>query len=74
MFADLPAFVRAGDVMVFNDTRVIKARLYGVKDTGGKVEVMVERVLDAHCALAVMRASHPCQTRDRSCYLPRQSR
>lgn len=58
-FADLPGFVRAGDVMVFNDTRVIKARLYGVKDTGGKVEVLVERVLDAQCALAVMRASHP---------------
>jgi S-adenosylmethionine:tRNA ribosyltransferase-isomerase len=58
-FADLPGFVHAGDVMVFNDTRVIKARLYGVKDTGGKVEVLVERVLDAHCALAVMRASHP---------------
>ena len=60
-FADLPRYVRAGDVMVFNDTRVIKARLYGVKDTGGKVEVMVERVLDAHCALAVMRASHPAK-------------
>ena len=60
-FADLPQYVRPGDVMVFNDTRVIKARLYGVKDTGGKVEVMVERVLDAHCALAVMRASHPAK-------------
>ena len=60
-FADLPRYVRAGDVMVFNDTRVIKARLYGVKDTGGKVEVMVERVLDVHCALAVMRASHPAK-------------
>ena len=34
--------------MVFNDTRVMKARLYGVRDTGGRVEVMVERVLDAH--------------------------
>jgi S-adenosylmethionine:tRNA ribosyltransferase-isomerase len=60
-FADLPRYVRAGDVMVFNDTRVIRARLYGVKDTGGKVEVMVERVLDTHCALAVMRASHPAK-------------
>jgi S-adenosylmethionine:tRNA ribosyltransferase-isomerase len=47
--------------MVFNDTRVIKARLYGIKDTGGKVEVMVERVLDARCALALMRASHPAK-------------
>lgn len=58
MFVELPGYLRAGDVMVFNDTRVIKARLFGVKDSGGKVEVMVERVLDDHCALAVIRASH----------------
>ncbi len=58
LFADLPRYLSAGDVMVFNDTRVIRARLCGVKDSGGKVEVMVERVLDAHCALAVIRASH----------------
>lgn len=58
MFADLPRYLRAGDVMVFNDTRVIKARLFGVKGSGGRVEVMVERVLDTHCALAVIRASH----------------
>ncbi|SEP24511.1 tRNA preQ1(34) S-adenosylmethionine ribosyltransferase-isomerase QueA [Nitrosovibrio sp. Nv6] len=58
MFTDLPGYLRAGDVMVFNDTRVIKARLYGVKDSGGKVEVMVERVLDAHRAMAIIRASH----------------
>jgi S-adenosylmethionine:tRNA ribosyltransferase-isomerase len=44
--------------MVLNDTRVIKARLYGVKESGGKVEVMVERVLDSHSVLAVIRASH----------------
>jgi S-adenosylmethionine:tRNA ribosyltransferase-isomerase len=50
--------MRAGDVMVLNDTRVIKARLAGVKDSGGRVEVMVERVLDAHRVLAVIRASH----------------
>jgi S-adenosylmethionine:tRNA ribosyltransferase-isomerase len=59
LFIDLPRYVHAGDVMVFNDTRVIKARLYGIKDTGGSVEVMVERVLDAHCILAMMRSSHP---------------
>ncbi|MBA4142243.1 MAG: tRNA preQ1(34) S-adenosylmethionine ribosyltransferase-isomerase QueA [Nitrosospira sp.] len=59
MFADLPRYVRAGDVVVLNNTRVIKARLYGVRDTGGKVEVMVERVLDAHRVQAMMRASHP---------------
>ncbi len=58
MFADLPRYIRAGDVMVFNDTRVIKARLFGVKGSGGRVEVMVERVLDAQCVRAVIRASH----------------
>ena len=58
MFSDLPRYLRAGDVMVLNDTRVIKARLYGVKESGGKVEVMVERVLDSHSVLAVIRASH----------------
>ncbi len=58
MFADLPNYLRPGDVMVFNDTRVIKARLFGTKDSGGKVEVMVERVLDSQHVLAVIRASH----------------
>jgi len=59
MFVDLPQYLRSGDVMVFNDTRVIKARLFGVKDSGGKLEVMVERVLDEHCVLAMIRANHP---------------
>lgn len=58
LFADLPRHVCAGDVMVFNDTRVIKARLSGVRDTGGKVEVFVERILDANTARVLMRASH----------------
>ena len=57
-FAELPQFLRAGDVLVFNDTRVIKARLYGVKASGGRIEVLVERVTGAHEALAQMRASH----------------
>ena len=57
-FADLPQFLKAGDVMVFNDTRVIKARLFGEKESGGKVEILVERVLDDHHALAQVRASH----------------
>jgi S-adenosylmethionine:tRNA ribosyltransferase-isomerase len=57
-FTELPRYLRAGDVMVFNDTRVIKARLHGVRDTGGRVEVMVERVLDAQRVQAVVRASH----------------
>lgn len=58
MFADLPNYLRAGDVLVFNDTRVIKARLFGTKNSGGKVEVMVERVLDDQQVQAVIRASH----------------
>jgi len=57
-FADLPSFVRQGDLFVFNDTRVIKARLRGVKPTGGRVEALVERVVTAHRALAMLRASH----------------
>lgn len=57
-FADLPQFLKPGDLLVFNDTRVIKARLYGVKDSGGKLEVLIERVLDEHHALAHIRASH----------------
>jgi S-adenosylmethionine:tRNA ribosyltransferase-isomerase len=57
-FAELPQFLRAGDVLVFNDTRVIKARLYGVKASGGRIEALVERVTGAHEALAQMRASH----------------
>lgn len=57
-FIDLKNRLRSGDVMVFNDTRVVKARLFGHKESGGKVEVMVERVLDDHHVLAVIRASH----------------
>src|SRR5574340_91562 len=56
-FCDLPCFLRAGDVLVFNDTRVINARLHGVKDSGGRVEVLVERVVDERHALAHIRAS-----------------
>ncbi len=57
MFAELPGLVEAGDVMVFNDTRVIKARLFGQKSTGGQVEILVERVLENNEALVFMRAS-----------------
>ncbi len=57
-FGGLPQFLKPGDLLVFNDTRVIKARLFGVKDSGGKLEVLVERVLDERHALAHIRASH----------------
>jgi S-adenosylmethionine:tRNA ribosyltransferase-isomerase len=56
-FADLPGLLRPGDLLVFNDTRVMKARLFGAKATGGRVEVLVERVLDRTRALAHIRAS-----------------
>jgi S-adenosylmethionine:tRNA ribosyltransferase-isomerase len=57
-FADLPQLLRPDDVLVFNDTRVIKARLFGRKASGGRVELLIERVLDARHALALVRASH----------------
>lgn len=57
-FTELPQLLHRGDVLVFNDTRVIKARLYGVKASGGKIEALVERVTGAHEALVQMRASH----------------
>lgn len=57
-FSDIYAEMRAGDVMVFNDTRVIKARLYGTKDSGGQVELLIERILGKHEALCFIRASH----------------
>jgi S-adenosylmethionine:tRNA ribosyltransferase-isomerase len=57
VFRDLPGLMREGDLLVFNDTRVIKARLFGAKDTGGAVEALVERVLPGHEVLAHLRAS-----------------
>ncbi len=49
--------MRAGDLLVFNDTRVMKARLFGQKESGGRVEVMLERIIDARHAIAQIRAS-----------------
>ncbi|MDD2883665.1 MAG: tRNA preQ1(34) S-adenosylmethionine ribosyltransferase-isomerase QueA [Dechloromonas sp.] len=56
-FADLPALLQAGDLLVFNDTRVIKARFFGLKDSGGRIEVMLERIVDAGHAICQIRAS-----------------
>jgi S-adenosylmethionine:tRNA ribosyltransferase-isomerase len=56
-FADLPSLLRAGDLLVFNDTKVIKARFFGIKETGGQVEIMLERIVDATHALCQIRAS-----------------
>ncbi|WP_284616143.1 tRNA preQ1(34) S-adenosylmethionine ribosyltransferase-isomerase QueA [Aquabacterium humicola] len=57
VFRDLPGLLQPGDLLVFNDTRVIKARLYGEKPTGGAVEALVERILPNHEVLAHLRAS-----------------
>jgi len=56
-FADLPALLRPGDLLVFNNTRVMRARLFGQKASGGRVEILVERVLAQDQALAQIRAS-----------------
>ena len=56
-FASLAGLVRDGDLLILNDTRVLKARLFGEKESGGKVEVLVERLLDEHEVLAQVRAS-----------------
>ena len=57
VFKDLPALLRAGDLLVFNDTRVVKARLFGEKPTGGKLELLVERVLQDNEVVAHMKVS-----------------
>ncbi len=56
-FRQLPEFLKPNDLLILNDTRVIKARLIGEKASGGKIEMMVERVLDNHRLLAQIRAS-----------------
>lgn len=59
VFCELLGFLNPGDLLVFNDTRVIPARLLGHKDSGGKIEVLLERILDEHNCLAQVRASKP---------------
>jgi len=56
-FTDLTGFLRDGDLLVFNDTRVLPARLYGKKETGGAVEILIERVTGAHEAVAQIGVS-----------------
>jgi S-adenosylmethionine:tRNA ribosyltransferase-isomerase len=57
IFKDLPGLLNPGDLLIFNDTQVVKARLFGEKATGGKVELLVERVLDGHEVVAHMKVS-----------------
>ena len=56
-FRDLPELLQAGDLLIFNDTRVIPARLYGQKQTGGQVEILIERLLPDQCVRAQVGAS-----------------
>jgi len=57
IFRDLPSLLKSGDLLVFNDTRVVKARLFGEKPTGGKLELLVERVLTGPEVVAHMKVS-----------------
>ena len=57
VFRDLPGLLRPGDLLVFNDTQVVKARLFGEKPTGGKLELLVERVLEDGTVAAHMKVS-----------------
>jgi S-adenosylmethionine:tRNA ribosyltransferase-isomerase len=58
-FNDLPEFLAPGDLLVMNDTRVLHARLFGQKDSGGQIEVLVERITTDDTVLAQVRASKP---------------
>ena len=57
IFKSLPDLMQAGDLLVFNDTQVVKARIFGEKSTGGKVELLIERVLPDHRVVAHMKVS-----------------
>jgi len=57
IFKSLPSLMNAGDLLVFNDTQVVKARVFGEKATGGKVELLIERVLPGHQVVAHMKVS-----------------
>ncbi len=56
-FGELPQLLQPGDLLVFNDTRVIRARLFGRKPSGGQIEVLIERIVDPQHAVAQLRAS-----------------
>ena len=57
VFSELPSLLRAGDLLISNDTKVMKARLFGRKESGGKVELLIERVLAGGEVLAQMKSS-----------------
>src|SRR5574343_1624699 len=57
IFRELPGLLNPGDLLVFNDTKVVKARIFGEKATGGKLELLIERVLPGHQVVAHMKVS-----------------
>lgn len=61
-FIDFPTLLKTGDLLIFNNTRVIPARLLGRKESGGRVEVLIERIIDNQCVLAHVRASKSPKT------------
>lgn len=69
VFSDLPNFLTAKDLLVLNDTKVIPARLFGTKSTSGKIEVLVERVLDDKHVLAHVRANKSLKIGDKLNFL-----
>lgn len=71
--ADLPELIAPGSLLVFNDTRVIHARLAGRKESGGRIEVMVERIDNEHEVLAMVRASHPPKAGSRLYFGPEEA-
>jgi S-adenosylmethionine:tRNA-ribosyltransferase-isomerase (queuine synthetase) len=77
MFRELPTFLRKGDLLVFNDTRVLPARLYGHKPSGGAVEILIERVTGTHEAIVQLGAMPPCLAAKKvfsTCALNRRNR
>ena len=67
IFHDLPNLLNSGDLLVFNDTKVVKARLFGEKPSGGKVELLIERVLTGNQVVAHMRVSKKPQPGETIC-------
>jgi S-adenosylmethionine:tRNA ribosyltransferase-isomerase len=61
LFQDLPQLLQPGDVLILNNTKVLPARLYGRKSSGGRVEILIERLQSLNLALAHVRANKPCR-------------